>query len=272
MARDLNIGLGLRFQQGFQEGFINERGLEVLHEIGIACTCRSNDTFNNFTRDAKDTVREPFCPRCGQHGWIFREPVIVVGIFTGVRHQKNILDAGNYMPGDATFSPSLSLSGAGCGSAGERRIGAFDKITATWPEPVDDGHVIVRGAGSKAAAIGINTSLDDDEDRLWYEPAKAIWCEDENDVIYYEGSDFILGPGKIIKWIGNRPAFRVKYSIKYEAFFEWIVWQPPGERRDYNADNLGELVMLRKRHVIHVNDSPFATSQDKQSLQASVKC
>lgn len=265
-------GLGISFQLGLQDDLIFDRGLHCIHEIAISCTCRTSDTYNAFMADGKDTVREPFCPRCGQEGWLYRDPVLVLGMITGIRHQRNILDAGNYMPGDATFSPSPTQSGAGCGGVGGRRIGAFDRITATWAEPVDDGHVLVRGAGSKATAIGIKTSLEDDEDRIWYEPAKAIWCEDQNGVVYYESSDFVLGPGKIIKWVGNRPAFGVKYSIKYEAFFEWIVWQPPGERRDKNADNLGELVMLRKRHVIHVNESPFGTSTDKQSLQAAIKC
>lgn len=265
MATDLNTGLGVDFQDGLQRGLINDRGLEVIHEVGISCTCRVDDPYASTLNDGKDSRRDAFCERCGQDGFIYRSPRLITAMITGVKHQRNILDAGNYHPGDAQLSTYPEDDG--CGEA-NRRIGAFDKITATWPEPVDDGHVIVRGAGANAALQGVNTELESNEDRLWYEPANSIWCEDENDVVYEEDADFVLGPGKIIRWIGNQPKEGIRYSIKYNAYFEWIVWQPPGERRDRNADNLGELIYLRKRHVIFVNTSPYAASNVRESISA----
>lgn len=263
MGRDINFGLGIDFNPGLQDGLINNRGVEMIHEIGVSCTCRGGDVYSSTQNDGSESRQEPFCPRCGQDGWIYRNPRLVTGIITGIRHQRNILDAGLFGPGDATFSPRPSDSSCGEDSV---RIGSFDKLTATWPEPVDDGQVIVRGAGSKARTQGIDTKLETNEDRLWYEPAQAIWCEDEFGNIYKEVSDFELGPGRIIRWIGNRPHEGSRYSIKYEAYFEWISWQPPGERVDRGGKNLGELVYLRKRHIKFVNSSPFATSEDKQSI------
>lgn len=252
-----------------QEGLVNNRGVEMIHEIGMSCTCRVEDVFAGLQGDGEDRRREPFCARCGQDGWLFRDPVLLTGIITGIRHQRNILDVGSAHPGDATFSPRPNDPVC----AGDvRRVGAFDKLTATWPEPIDDGHVLRRGAGSKARLDGINTELDTNEDRLWYEPANAIWCEDEFGVVYIEDTDFELGPGKIIKWVGRTPADNVRFVIKYNAYFEWIVYQPPTERRDRGGKNLGELLQLRKRHVALINSSPFATSEDKQSLQAKVTC
>lgn len=242
----------------------------MIHSVGVACTCRVEDVYAGITDDGKQRRRDPFCDKCGQDGWIYRNPRPTVGIITGVRHQKNILDAGEFQPGDATFSPSPNS--ADCDEE-YLRIGAFDKLTATWPEPVDDGQVLIRAAGSKAQDVGIKTYLKDNEDRLWYEPARAIWCEDEFGIVYKEGADFELGPGRLIKWVSdNRPNPGTRFSLKYEAYFEWIVWQPPGERRDRNEKNLGEIVQLRKRHVQFVNSSPFATEEDRESLQAQVSC
>ena len=238
----------------------------MIHEIGIACTCRVEDVYASTRDDGTDRRREPFCTRCGQDGYLFRGPELIEGIFTGVRHQRNVIDTANYMPGDSIFSPSPDSPT--CTGSG-RRIGTADKLTATWAEPIDEGQVLIRGSGNKAAAGGVITLLEDSEDRLWYEPAKAIWCEDEYGVIYEPNADFQLGPGKVINWLGNQPEVGTKYSFKYEAFFEWIVWQPPTERVE-NDSNLGELVNLRKRHVKLVNDSPFASSDTKVSLQSRV--
>lgn len=269
MASNLNTGTGISFQPGVQDGLVANRGVDMIHEIGVACTCRVEDVYASTRDDGRDRRREPFCARCGQDGFLFRKPVLVRGLFTGARHQRNVLDSGVYLPGDAMFSPSPdSLNCEG----GRRRIGTADKLTATWAEPIDEGHVLIRGSGTKAAADGIITMLNDDEDRLWYEPASAIWCEDEFGVEYLVNEDFLLGPGKIIKWVGNQPVFGARYSIKYNAYFEWIAFQPPTERRDRDGDDLGELVSLRKRHVQLVNSSPFATSADKQSLQARITC
>ncbi len=221
MAKGLNVGLGISFQPGLQEGLINNRGADMIHEVGFSCTCRVDDVYVSTREDSAEHRREPFCTRCGQDGWLFRDPVLVRGLITNIRFQRNIMDAGNYLPGDSLFSPDFTDTG--CGDDEGRRIGTADKLTATWPEPLDDGHVLVRGSGSKSAALGIKTELDDDEDRLWYEPANALWCEDEFGVKYNEGSDFKLGPGKIIKWIGNKPNVGVRFTIKYNAYFEWIV-------------------------------------------------
>jgi hypothetical protein len=269
MAQNLNLGTAVDFQTGFQDGLVNNRGVQMIHEIGLACTCRVEDVYASTRDDGEEARREPFCTRCGRDGYLFRSPALITGIFTGARHQRNVLDSGIYLPGDAIFSPTPNYPT--CDGDG-RHIGTADKLTATWPEPIDEGHVLIRGSGSKAAAEGIITMLDDDEDRLWYEPASSIWCEDEFGVVYQEGTDFELGPGKIIKWVGGQPDVGVRFSIKYNAYFEWIAFQPPTERRDRDGRNLGELVNLRKRHVQLINTSPFATSEDKRSLQARVSC
>ncbi|MCF6205354.1 MAG: hypothetical protein L3J47_00475 [Sulfurovum sp.] len=240
----------------------------MIHEIGVACTCRVDDVYSSTINDGIGRRREAFCNRCGQDQFLFRNPKLLFGIFTASRFQRNILDTGNYLPGDATFSPHPR--GTSCDGS-TTKAGTADKLTATWAEPLDEGHVLVRGSGSAAAAEGVITSLADSEDRLWYEPAKSIWCEDEYGTVYTENGDFVLGPGKVIRWTGNQPPVGSKYSIKYEAYFEWIVWQPPGERVKQGED-FGSLLNIRKRHVQLLNSSPFATDENKISLQARVNC
>lgn len=260
-------GIGLAdFTPGLQEGLIQNRGALMLHEIAFSCTCRVEDPFAGLKNDGKENRRDPYCRRCRSDGWLYRQPRVVKGLATSIRQQRNILDAGVAQPGDMQFSPSLEAPDC---VTPYRSIGAYDKLTATWSQPLDDGHVLVRAA---AQGLDIPTGLKQNEDRLWYEPAFAIWCEDEDNIVYTEGSDFELGPGKIIRWVGRQPAPHKRYSIKYEAFFEWIVFVPPQERRDRDDENIGQLVFLRKRHIAIVNDNPLTLPEDHVSIQSRVNC
>jgi hypothetical protein len=258
------------FTPGLQEGLIQNRGSRLLHEIGVACTCRVEDTFAGLQGDGQERRREPFCPRCRGDGWLYRSPQLLIGLVTSIRGQRNVLDAGIAMPGDMLLSPEFKDDT--CGEGDRRPIGAYDKITATWPQPLDDGHVLVRGAATAYENQGLQTFLQKNQDRLWYEPAAAVWCEDSNGVVYNADADFVLGPGKIITWTGNQPTVGMRYTIKYEAYFEWIAFQPAQERRDRDNENLGQLVFLRRRHIALINESPLATAADHISIQSRVSC
>ena len=99
------------------------------------------------------------------------------------------------------------------------------------------------------------------EDRLWYNASSSIWCEDEDGNVYRSG-DFKLDGSKIIKWTGDSPTIGKKYVIKYNAYLEWIAFDPPAVRRDRNRD-LGQRVGLRRRHVALIDDDPRARVGDK---------
>lgn len=256
------------FTPGLQEGLIQNRGARMLHEIAISCTCRVEDTYAGIKGDGTERRRDPYCRRCRGDRWLYRAPKVVTGLATSIRQQRNILDAGNTQPGDMIFSPSFDNK---CAEA-QRKIGAWDKLTALWDTPLDDGHVLIRGAGTAGENKDLKTGLQSNEDRLWYEPAKAIWCEDEEGVKYTEGTDFELGPGKIIRWIGRTPYNGKRYTIKYSAYFEWIAFQPPQERRDRENNDIGQLVFLRKRHIALVNESPLSLPEDRIPVQTRVNC
>ena len=268
MARDLNVGLGVDFQPGLQSGLIQNRGADMLHEIGIACSkCRPNDVFDGMSGDGK-TRRLPDCDICTD-GWLFRSPLVVRWLATSIRQQKNILDAGIAQPGDMLFSPEPPDTD--CGQE-NRRYSQDDKFTATWSQPLNDGQTIIRGAATMMGNKVLRTEIDVTEDRLWYEPESSLWCEDDKGVTYEQDIDFELGPGKVIRWIGNAPIQGQRYTIKYNAYFEWLAFAPPQERRDRDNRDLGPLIFLRKRHIAFVNSSPVIHDDDRIDLQSRIDC
>lgn len=269
-SRDLNRGLGIDFQPGFQEGLVSNRGSDMIHEIGVACPkCRTSDAHANMLRDGQAQTRSPNCRRCGGDGWLFRDPVTVRGLATSIRQQKNNHDIGVAQPGDMQFSV---VPGAFSCEGGYRHVARGDRFTALWSQPNDDGQTIVRGAATMGENVRLEHSVRGDEDRLWYEPAKALWCEDEDGEQYVETADFVLGPGRVIRWVGKQPPVGRKYVIKYEAHFEWIVFAPPQERVDRGTQDIGALIMLRKRHVVFVNDNSIITDEDRRPLSSRMEC
>ncbi len=242
----------------------------MVHEMGVACPrCRTSDVHANMLKDGQAQTRSPICENCGGDGWLFRNAVVVRGLAASIRQQRNVHDIGEAQPGDMQFS--IGPGFAGCGEA-QRRVTRDDKFTATWDQPLHEGQTIVRGAGTMDETQRLINNVSLDEDRLWYEPGASLWCEDENRKVYSEIGDFVLGPGRIIKWVGDKPEVGVKYTLKYTAFFEWIVWAPPTERVDRNNRDLGPLIFLRRRHIAFVNDSPLITESDRVPISNRVAC
>jgi hypothetical protein len=270
MTKSGNMGLGIDFQPGFQDGLVNNRGSDVIHEIGVACPkCRTSDAAANLLGDGQAATRSPNCPNCVD-GWLFRNPAKVRGLVTSIRQQKNILDVGIAQPGDMSFSPAPGTLTI-CGGGG-RRIARGDKLTATWSQPLDDGQTVVRGAAHLGDNVRLANNVETGEDRLWYEPAESLWCEDENGIAYQAGTDFSFGPGRVIKWIGEQPAVGTKYVIKYTAYFEWLVFVPPQERVDRDNRDLGPLVLIRRRHIAFLKESPYINAADRVPMSTRVAC
>jgi len=269
VALDLNTGLGIDFQRGFQEGLISNRGSNMVHEMGLKCPkCRTSDPAANQLRDGKSQTRGPNCANCRGDGYIYRGAIVVRGLATSIRQQKNVHDVGYAQQGDMQFS--IGPESLSC-ETGARRVSMSDKFTATWDQPLDEGQGIVRGAHTMGDNLRLKNQGEANEDRLWYEPGEALFCEDENGETYTPG-DFNLGPGRVISWVGRQPMVGVKYVLKYTAYFEWIVWAPPQERHDRDNRNLGPLVFLRKRHVAFINDSVNISASDRIPIGSRVSC
>ncbi len=241
------------------EELIESRGDAVILETGVACTCRREDSIASLTTKEKQpsTLSRINCNKCQGDGFLYRNQRCVKGLITSIQAGPNrkLLEGGYAVAGDAVFSPSLNVG----------RITDFDKITFTFSESIGDGQVIFRGAAHHNENQGLRIGVAEDEDRLWYQGDEAIWCEDDNGVVYSQGADFIL-EDKVIRWIGTRPANGVFYTLKYTAFLEWIVYNTPLGRVDNNR-SLAQKVIIRKKHVAFSTGSFADTPAKRQEEQ-----
>lgn len=258
--RGLAVGSGVDWNFPLTEGLINNRGEDLLHEIGLRCTCNLEDTMAGQINQTHVPRRRTLvnCHRCGGEGYVFRDPRKIVAMITSISENRERLEGGWAEPGDCIMSVRPGY-----------QITSGDLITFTWGQPISGGQVIVRGAGTASENIERTTNLAANEDRLWYCATDAIWCEDEDGTVYEDGN-FKLDGSRIITWLGNQPAVGKKYTVKYNAYLEWIAFQPPNIRRDRNRD-LGARVMLRKRHVALLNEDPRLRVGDRVPFCARIQ-
>jgi hypothetical protein len=242
-----------------QRQLFEDRQDIVIHEIGLSChNCRNNDPYaSTIEIDGRpNIIKSLACEVCSGNGYIYRNAKAVQGLVTSVHNQNNkdITDLGYATPGDAVFSPNFEA-----GSIGEQ-----DRITFTNPTSVDS-QLIVRGAATMHENHELKTDLLMNEDRLWYLPESAVWCEDSNGVVYYQGSDFTFLNNKIV-WTQG-PENGTIYTIKYRNYPEWVVYSGIMERYD-RARNLGQKVLLKKKHVHFQNGSQAASPEQRLEEQS----
>ena len=220
--------LGVDWSFSLQDGLIYDRGTPVSHEIALACTCTNKDPDQGSVGTA-----DPTCAECYGKGYIFRDPVRMIGLLTNLTTDRHWAQVGWIDPGDLIFSP-LTKS---------RIISDFDRITIGMPMPFE-GQIIVRGQESSLSPRP--SDLESNEDYLYWESGRheAIWLEDEDGKTYRVG-EYLL-KGRRIAWSGTAgPAVGKSYSIKYEIYPEYIAFVTPIDRWDRSRE-LGQRVMLRR--------------------------
>lgn len=239
------FGLGIDFNTEVEDGFVNERGETLIHRMGISCPhCRRGSK--------SDPIFGPHivstCPYCDGKGWIYRNPRLIMGIVTGIQSNRRWVDIGFLNPGDCTVSTSPKLYPP---------ISDFDLITFTWPQPLDDGQVIVRGDDYEREKEFLRREnvkkLAENEDRLLYTAAQSLWVEDDSGRAYVEDTDFVFD-GKVVRWL-NVPTKGTRISLKYQCYYDWICLSSPFERRD-QGKTLGPRVALRKIHIAFLAEDP----------------
>jgi hypothetical protein len=199
--------------------FTIEEGEEVRHLIGMRCWCHGPDGQPD--------------PNCTQHeagGWVFTSEQTITGLVTDISQNQELMETGVFIPGDCVFSPYS-----------ENIVSEGDKIIFTWPLPFGQGDPLVRGTGTT--------------DRLYYEGVSGLACIDETKISYLSGIDYRIF-GKNIEWywtgkpaIGKAPLAGKRYTVKYQAYIEWLAFVPPVARISKGAD-MGNKVMLRKKHLL----------------------
>jgi len=247
-------GLGIDWNLKLHTGQVNNRGEIVIHETAIRCPCGADDMpAGLLERPHVLRKRTTFrCELCNGIGFLFRDPRKVVAILTGISETRNRDEMGWMVPGDAIMSIAPGY-----------QVCTGDRITYTWPQAVDEGQVIVRGAGSQDEnGTRKNIGVDDDEDLLWYNAAESVWCEDLDGKVYEGGADFELDGSRVVRWKGNRPQMFKPYTLKYMAYLEWIVFNPPNTRQDRGRD-LGMRCPLRKRHIVLPTKDPSIRALDR---------
>jgi hypothetical protein len=252
IARRLNLqtGLGVSWSDNFkfQDGLIANRGQVIVHEVGVSCTCRSGD------------IRDPVlgasgnidCKNC-ENGWLYRNPRQIMGLMSGISYQRQLSQEGFISPGDCVLSVSPNLS---------KPPTDFDRLTFTWPEPLGDGQIIVRGASAER-----NSELAPNEDLLHYAGAQLIHLEDSNGHVYTDADLYF--DGRKLVW-NNPPTIRDRFVIKYMGYISWIVFSTPHARRDRDK-SLGSRIILRKSHMVNLRTSLDVTPVDKVRFGAAIK-
>lgn len=256
------MSLGADWDFQLLESLIQDRGDLVIWEMALACpACRHEDStasFNEQSPTELTRIRKVNCASCHGTGFIYRNATVVRGLLTQINSgNRQLLDLGIAAPGDCIFSPSLHAA----------EIHDMDKITLGVTDVLNEGQVIQRNAASLSNAQHVLSSLSANEDRLWYaSDGNALWCEDENHVVYDLNSDFQIIDNKIV-WTGRIPADGVFYSLKYSYFPEWIAYVSPLTRVDVGR-NLQQRAVLRKKHVAFMNNNaPTPASRQSEQLE-----
>lgn len=256
--------LGVDWNFDLLEEFIQDRGDQVIWETSIACPlCRRDDSVASFNEESSTEmtrIRRVNCPNCHGEGYLYRNAQLITGLMTQINAgNRQMLPEGLAFLGDFVFSPSLKVPD----------LQDMDKVSFLTTEVLNEGQTIQRNAAGMSEARLTNSSLSSAEDRLWYPTdGTVVWCEDENNVIYYPGSDFVAEGTKVI-WKGRKPADGVFYTIKYHYYPEWIVYASPLQRIDRNRD-LKQRVVLRKKHVVFMNAMGKATPEQRQEEQLAL--
>jgi len=227
--KDIALSVDLNFEA--MEGMIGNRGGDVVHEKSLKCPCVQVDTSTGAVGHS-----DPNCEECRGRGYTFHDPTIISGLLVGMTTDRFWSQVGWVQPGDVTLSPSLHA----------RRIGDFDKVTLTVPAPVDS-QVITRGTESVVSPRP--SELQDNEDMLYWEAGRR----QADLMIDEDGNEYRLGEytlrGRRVVWApGAGPAKGKKYSIRYEAYVEFIAWATPMDRWDRSRE-IGQRVMLRRALV-----------------------
>lgn len=208
--------------------FLRRHGEWVNYSVGMKCTCTLLQTGSNLP-DANRS--DPSCKACHGLGWVWQPQPQILGLVSGIAQHKDLMMAGILTPGDLVFSPDLRYT-----------LADYDKVQLSWPQGIPyEGELITRGSGATDTTMyGI----------LGVDPSGCIVVNPTTGAItsYAAGTDFTFS-GNTITWTANAPAAGVIYSLKYAALIDWICFVPPEPRRERDT-NLGQRVVLRKKHVV----------------------
>ncbi|MCL6442459.1 MAG: hypothetical protein K6T83_03170 [Alicyclobacillus sp.] len=176
------------------------------------------------------------CAACGGYGILYPVPPEQIPVLiSDVNQNLNLLQYGLAEDGDMIVSPQ----------PGTIHFDNFDLLILPWSIGVPTfSQVLSRGSGPTDTAYYriLNVTA------AWtVDPVKGTAQK------YLPGTDFTY-EGKEITWLdtGNAPNEGQLYSIRYDAQFEWVAYNPPQPRVAFGQD-LGQKAVFRKRHILLPN-------------------
>jgi hypothetical protein len=204
--------------------FVTRHGDTVQHRQAMKCPCGATP----------DANRARFsCPVCLGLGFRYSAPVSLIGLVTGVRHERDLVIAGVAAPGDCMLGLSPYET---------RVLGDWDCIRLSWAdgEPYD-GDVLTRGIDTMADALTYDVKA-----------VTAVFSVDPNTgaiTTYVSGTDFVIA-GRTLTWQAGEamPTPGTAYTAAYRAIFEWVCFVAPLQRYE-RGTKLGQRALLRKRHL-----------------------
>jgi len=181
----------------------------------------------------------PSCKVCLGIGTFYASPQWVTGLVANISNSKMLLESGIGLPGDLIFSSQMM---------DDARLADQDIIKLDWDGgEAYEGELVRRGV--------------DGTDKFIYD-AVEIQAVTQSDpdlgtlASFLEGTDYTHAANSdTIDWslgiTNNRviPAAGSVYSVRYRPRFSYIVFIPPAERRE-KGTNLGQRVILKKRHLV----------------------
>lgn len=212
----------------FQDN-IRKHGETVDYYRGMKCTCTLLQTGTSY---GDPNRADPNCAACHGYGYVWIPSGQIRGLVSSISQEKELIQAGIAGPGDMVFSPDLRVT-----------LSDWDKIKLRWSDGIPwEGQLIQRSSETTDDAMYEMVSV----------PEGGCISVDPTtgDITTYEvGVDFNFS-GKTIMWglSSNQPAPNSYYSIKYNASLDWIAFVPPEPRRE-RGTNLGQKVVLRKKHM-----------------------
>lgn len=169
------------------------------------------------------------CAACGGYGLLYPEaPEQIPVLVSEINQESELIQYGFANYGDMVVSPQ----------PGSVHFDNFDLLILPWSIGVPTfSEVLARGAGNTDIATY----------RLLH--VGGAWTVNVTSgavTAYVPGRDFTYS-GKTLTWV-NGPSAGTLYSIRYDAQFEWVAWNPPEPRVAFGQD-LGQRAVFRKRHI-----------------------
>lgn len=190
------------------------------------CPCRSTPTGSQNQN----------CLACGGNGILYPVPPEQITVLVSdITQNLDLMQYGLMEDGDLVVSPQ----------PGSIHFDNFDLLMLPWSIGVPTySQVIVRGAGATDTA---------DYRVLNVTGAWTVEPTTGTNQEYKPGFDFTFD-SKTITWLstGNAPTDGQLYSIRYDAQFEWVAYNPPSPRVAFGQD-LGQKAVFRKRHILLPN-------------------